>query len=59
MKFLLILLFTLKLSGAEISDLKVGSPFPGYLLGNIANGEVKSVRSYLEEKTILHIFASW
>ena len=59
MRFLFLVLLSLKLSGAEMSDLKVGSPFPGYQLENISNGKVNSVRSYFGKKTILHIYASW
>ncbi|MFT6864884.1 MAG: hypothetical protein ACJAVK_003455 [Akkermansiaceae bacterium] len=59
MRYLLIFFLTWNLSAVPVFDLKIGSPFPGYALENIANGERKSVRAYFEQKTILHIFASW
>ncbi len=58
-RYMLGFFLTWNLSAAPVSDLKIGSPFPGYSLANIANGEAKSVRSYFGKKTILHIFASW
>jgi len=53
MRYLLIFFLTWNLSAALVFDLKIGSPFPGYALENIANGERKSVRAYFEQKTIL------
>ncbi len=58
-RYVLMFCLTWNLAAAPVSDLKVGSPFPGYSLENIANGEAKSVRSYFGKKTVLHIYASW
>jgi len=58
-KLFLSLLVALPLRGIAVPELSVGKAFPDFELGEVSGGEMKGVRSYLREKTVLHVFASW